>query len=153
MRTILPAAVLLLLPTAGAASVPSNRAIALEFGVDTPAAAAGPAASLVSLTASAWLDGPVEAFATVARADGGVRGTSARGTAGLRAVAGRVLQASIGADVGLEYGADGSAGPTWGAGAGVGRRLGPIVMGLRSWLRSGPGGLRLELAAGIGAAF
>lgn len=153
MRTTLLAALVLVLPAAAAASAPSNRAIALEVGLARPASAAGPAASLVSLTASLWLDGPVDVFASVARADGGVRGTSVRGTAGLRAVAGRVLQASLGADVGLEYGADGRAGPTWGAGAGLARRLGPLALGVRSWLRSGPGGLRVEVLAGVEASY
>jgi len=153
MRTLLLFAVLLLLPAAGAASVPSNRAIALELGLEEPASTTGPPASLVSLRASLWLDGPIEAFATVARADGGARGTSVRGTAGLRAVAGGLLQGSLGADVGLESGADGNTGPTWGAGAGLGRRLGPLVAGLRTWLRSGPGGLRLEIVAGVEVAY
>jgi hypothetical protein len=155
LAALVPAAVLALAATPAAAAVPSNRAIALEFGLSPPPRPGAAPARLLALTASAWLEGPLEATATVAWADPAGRGAAplVLGAAGLRARFGRTWQGALAADLG--WASDGAAvrGTTCAASVGLGRALGAVTVAARVGWRALPTGGRAEAWLGASAAF
>jgi hypothetical protein len=149
MRTIALAAVLLLPHPSAAAPRGSHRAMALEAGLSAPLRGGGPATPALALTASFWLEGPVEAIATVCAADVGSPGGRPAGEAGLRATVGDRLGLFGEAVAGWAEDGQGSAAATAGGGLGLAWQAGPVTLGGRLGLRAGRGGPRLVLLLGV----
>jgi hypothetical protein len=153
MRSAALAALLLLpFPSAGS-PFPGHRALSVEAGLSGPLRGGAPAAPALAVTASFWLEGPVEATAAVSFADLGARGGRPSGEAGLRATAGGRWNAFAEAVAGWAEGGRGRVGVTAGAGAGIGLRAGAWALGLRAGLRAGGDGPRLLVLAGAGGYF
>jgi hypothetical protein len=153
---ILTLLVLLGAAPGAASAVPPDRALVLEAAVLTPVSGEGPPLPALSVGAAFWLEGPLEATASLTWAD--ARRTTGRAAAlaaaaGLRASAGERLRVSAWAEAGAEPGARGRVGGSVGAGVGVAVRRGPFTLGGRAGLRLGPDGGRGELRLGVEAGF
>jgi hypothetical protein len=124
--------------------------MALEAGLSAPLRGVGPATPALALTASFWLEGPVEAVATVCAADVGSPGGRPGGEAGLRATVGDRRGLSAAGVAGWAEDGRGRAAAMAGGGLGLGWRAGPVTVGARMGLRAGAGGARLLVLLGAG---
>jgi hypothetical protein len=160
----LVAAALVLAGTPAAAQL-SNRSIAVESGLSAPLRAGGGAAETFALSATAWLDGDLEAVARLARwagprtpgrvPDGG----GWTGTAGLRL---SLLPEPLRPQLWIEAGwarvesPDGGAADRLALGAGAGLEwfvVRDVSVAMRGAVRGAGAAQVLELVAGLAAYF
>ncbi len=155
MRAPVLVALLLAAPSVTLA-VPPGRTLALEAAVLAPISREGPALPALAVGAAFWLEGALEATASLTWADArrtAGRAAAVAAVAGLRVSAGERCRASAWAEVGVEPGARGRVGGSTGAGLGLAARRGAVTVGGRAGLRVGPDGGRGELRLGLEAGF
>lgn len=161
MRVLLAvtAAAAVLLPAAAAAQM-SHRSIALEAGIAGELGGKGRGAGAAGLCATAWLDGPAEAFARLslgsARATGGRGADFWSGTVGVRLSAGSgPVRPQVEAGAGwARIGGGGSDRIAWSLGAGL--EWFPALdlsLALRAGIRGAGGAAAAEAAVAATAYF
>ncbi len=164
MRPLATSTVLLLALAASPAEAQlSNRSIAVESGLSTPLGAASGTGGALALSASAWLDGDLEAvarasFASAAGTPGRGASSAVSGTVGLRLSLGHApLRPQVSADVGWTRSLRSSA-PADRIAFGLGAALEVFVVrdvsvAVRTTLRGSGGELALEAVIAAAAYF
>ncbi len=160
MRVLLAvtAAAAVLLPAASAAQL-SHRSIALEAGITGEPGERGGVAGAAALCATAWLDGPAEAFVRLAL--GSARATGGRGADAWSGTVGVRLSAGSGpirpqAEAGAGWARSGGGGDRFAWSLGAGLEWFPALdlsLALRAGIRGAGGAAAAEAAVAATAYF